>query len=159
MSKEINTEVNYVSGFEISESKLTIFYTLEIPIYDMEFPIFIIRDDIDNEQLRKDFSEFLRFDDKENEEEFYHTLLEFNSEYNFSMAVPNNIGFWMLVAKHSKLSRKDVIAHECVHIKNLIFRNKGIQADPKNDEPEAYLVGFLFKEIEKIFNQVIELDL
>lgn len=153
----INTEVNYISGFEISESKLTIFCTLEIPIYDMEFPIFVIHDDIGNEQLRKDFSEFLHFEDSRNEQEFYDTFLSFNSKNDFTMAVPNNVGFWMLVAKQSKLDRKDIIAHECVHIKNIIFRNKGIKPDIANDEPEAYLVGFLFKEIEKLFNQINKL--
>jgi len=39
------------------------------------------------------------------------------------------------------------IAHEIVHLKNYIFLDCGAQLEIHNDEPEAYLTGFLFDEI------------
>lgn len=39
------------------------------------------------------------------------------------------------------------LAHECVHAKNIIFRDRGIENDMHNDEPEAYLVGYLFRKM------------
>lgn len=41
------------------------------------------------------------------------------------------------------------IAHEIVHIKNHIFLDIGAKIDVYNDEPEAYLTGWLFDEIYK----------
>jgi hypothetical protein len=40
------------------------------------------------------------------------------------------------------------IAHEIVHLKNYIYQDIGIESDRFNDEPEAYLTGWLFKQIE-----------
>lgn len=49
--------------------------------------------------------------------------------------------------------RKDttpsIIAHEVVHIVNLIFSAVGIQLDRVNDENQAYLTGWLVKKIHK----------
>ncbi|WP_374440543.1 hypothetical protein [Epilithonimonas sp.] len=42
-----------------------------------------------------------------------------------------------------------LIAHEAVHICNFIFKNVGIELDRNNDEPQAYLVGWIVDEIEK----------
>lgn len=39
------------------------------------------------------------------------------------------------------------IAHEIVHIKNHIYTDADMELDRKNDEPEAYLTGWLFDEI------------
>ncbi len=41
------------------------------------------------------------------------------------------------------------IAHEIVHIKNYIFLDCAMELDRYNDEPEAYLTGWLFDEIYK----------
>lgn len=45
------------------------------------------------------------------------------------------------------------IAHETIHIKNLIFLDCAMELDRHNDEPEAYLTGWLFDEIYKFLNQ------
>lgn len=45
-----------------------------------------------------------------------------------------------------------VIAHECVHLVNHIFSDRGIRVDIYNDEPQAYLTSWFFKEIEKFFD-------
>jgi len=44
------------------------------------------------------------------------------------------------------------IAHEIVHIKNHIYLDCAMELDRFNDEPEAYLTGFLFDEIDKFLN-------
>lgn len=45
-----------------------------------------------------------------------------------------------------------IIAHEVVHIVSNIFHDRGITKDLINDEPEAYLTGFIFEQIEKFFS-------
>lgn len=39
------------------------------------------------------------------------------------------------------------IAHEIVHIKNYIYLDCAMELDRHNDEPEAYLIGWLFDQI------------
>lgn len=39
------------------------------------------------------------------------------------------------------------IAHEIVHIKNHIYLDCAMELDRYNDEPEAYLTGWLFDQI------------
>lgn len=39
------------------------------------------------------------------------------------------------------------IAHEIVHLKNYIYLDCAMDLDRYNDEPEAYLTGWLFDEI------------
>jgi hypothetical protein len=46
-------------------------------------------------------------------------------------------------------SSPKVIAHESVHIVNLIFDDTKIQIDIHNDEPQAYLTGWVTGEIYK----------
>lgn len=45
------------------------------------------------------------------------------------------------------------IAHEIVHIKNHIYLDCAMQLDRHNDEPEAYLTGFLFDKIYEFLNK------
>lgn len=42
-----------------------------------------------------------------------------------------------------------IIAHEVVHIVNAIFLKCGIELDRHNDEPQAYLTGWIINEIDK----------
>lgn len=42
-----------------------------------------------------------------------------------------------------------VIAHETVHLVNNIFLECGVQLDRVNDEPQAYLTGWIINEIDK----------
>lgn len=44
------------------------------------------------------------------------------------------------------------IVHEIIHIKNQIFSIIGQKVDPDNDEAEAYLVEYLYKELIKVFD-------
>ena len=46
------------------------------------------------------------------------------------------------------------IAHEIVHIKNYIFLGIGAKIDLHNDEPEAYLTGWLFDQINNFLKTI-----
>jgi len=48
-----------------------------------------------------------------------------------------------------KIADWSVIAHETVHLVNSIFLKCGIQLDRVNDEPQAYLTGWIVNEIDK----------
>lgn len=45
------------------------------------------------------------------------------------------------------------IAHEIVHLKNQIYIDCAMELDRYNDEPEAYLTGWLFDNINDFLNK------
>lgn len=45
------------------------------------------------------------------------------------------------------------IAHEIVHLKNAIYLACAMEIDRYNDEPEAYLTGWLFDQIYNFLNK------
>jgi len=47
--------------------------------------------------------------------------------------------------------KSHVIAHEVVHLVNAIFRDRYVKLDLNNDEPQAYLTGYLFEKILKYY--------
>lgn len=47
-----------------------------------------------------------------------------------------------------------IIAHETVHVVNAIFLNCNIQLDRHNDEPQAYLTGWVINEIDQFLIEV-----
>lgn len=49
-------------------------------------------------------------------------------------------------------STGSIIAHETVHLVNYIFKDCGIHLDRENDEPQAYLNGWLFEQIDEFIN-------
>jgi hypothetical protein len=62
------------------------------------------------------------------------------------------------VERHKKIYSGNIeieiiatIAHEAVHACNTIFESKGIRLDVNNDEPQAYFVDYLVKEIYKCY--------
>lgn len=68
------------------------------------------------------------------------------SDYGaITMRVPNKFSEYVMAFEYSNGT---IIAHEIVHLKNYIYQDKGIELDRFNDEPEAYLTGWLFKQIE-----------
>ena len=42
------------------------------------------------------------------------------------------------------------VVHECEHVKNSIWKRIGFIPTPENDEPDAYLLEYLYKEVMKI---------
>jgi hypothetical protein len=67
-----------------------------------------------------------------------------------TMRVPNKFSEYVMAFEYSEGT---IIAHEIVHLKNYIYQDKGIELDRFNDEPEAYLTGWLFKQIETFLNK------
>jgi len=47
---------------------------------------------------------------------------------------------------------KDVV-HECVHVANFIMKFIGISPDLDNDEPQCYLVGWIFGCAASVFSK------
>lgn len=45
----------------------------------------------------------------------------------------------------------ETIAHEALHLTSFIFNRKGILPDTDNDEPQAYLLGWLSAQIYKTY--------
>jgi len=62
-----------------------------------------------------------------------------------TMRVPDKFSEYIMAFEYNEGT---IIAHELVHLKNYIYQDKGIKLDRFNDEPEAYLTGWLFKQIE-----------
>lgn len=46
-----------------------------------------------------------------------------------------------------------LIAHEATHVKNYLFKEVGQQLDLVNDEAEAYLMGWITREIYEYYQQ------
>ena len=63
-----------------------------------------------------------------------------------TMRIPNKHSEYIIAFEYSEGS---IIAHEVTHLVNYIFKDKGVELDLNNDEPQAYLTGWLFKMIEK----------
>lgn len=52
-----------------------------------------------------------------------------------------------------RILKKDVIAHELIHVINSIFEFTGIQPDVQNDELQAYLMSYLTRLLYKQFRK------
>lgn len=61
------------------------------------------------------------------------------------------------VGRHRKLFKginveceiSDTIAHEATHLCNQLFKNIGAKVDVDNDEPYAYLLGWVVKQVTR----------
>lgn len=47
------------------------------------------------------------------------------------------------------------VVHELEHVKSLVFKAKGYKTQNDNDEPDAYLIGWLFSKVDNIIKQHI----
>ena len=100
--------------------------TIEVPIYGCGLTIIFTKDL--NEVIKKyklsgNWGEFgaLTFEDKS---KYRHYVVAFTDANHLSN-----------------------IVHEIVHLKNYIFLGINAKVDIQNDEPEAYLSGWLFDQI------------
>ncbi len=57
----------------------------------------------------------------------------------------------LLVVFDAKHFEAGFVTHEVIHIKNAVFKHAGLKHDSENDEPEAYLCGWLAEEIHKAY--------
>lgn len=110
--------------------------TIGIPIYDGYINI-VLADDI-NEAIE------------------HYGLGEKDCSCAFVMPDRKTKGIYWVVFGLKKLSH-NTIAHEIVHLVNLIFLDRGIKPDLKNDEPQAYLTGWLTDKMYKFIGAKIDL--
>ena len=89
-------------------------------------------------------------------------MSELNEKYNLNAS--DDFDSFVFQETSKKVNKKyhvvlkentsgSIIAHEVVHLVNYIFLHNGIELDRHNDEPQAYLTGWLFKQIETFKNQ------
>lgn len=117
--------------------------SLEIPIYSRRLHIIISGD------FTKDYPEINKK---------YHQ--EFTEEDNVLGMSQGRCGHSLIiinVGRHRanfpknkiEIEIADTIGHECVHTCNRLFSAIGARLDQDNDEPQAYLVGWLIKQVTK----------
>lgn len=111
--------------------------TVDIPIYHGYLRIVITKDFI--KAAKK-----LKIDDEGND------LSTFGS---FVCTSKDNIGHSQYNIFLNKDIDHDLLAHEVVHLVNAICVERKIKLDPFNDEPQAYLTGWITGEIYKVLNK------
>lgn len=86
---------------------------------------------------------------------------EVNDKYDFEIKngcyeaiffIDKNTDEYVIVI--TNIEDLSVLAHEVVHIVNAIFTSCGIELDKRNDEPQAYLTGWVFKEIQTFIKEL-----
>lgn len=75
--------------------------------------------------------------------------IEFSTTHAEAIAFIHNSQFNVLFVS----TDIDIIAHEAIHIKNMIFDHVHMKLDTDNDEFEAYFTGWLVKQIHGIINR------
>lgn len=102
-------------------------------------------------------------------EDFMSDIAEINKKYHNNFTEQDNVlGFSqhrmgstlvvINVGKHKRIFKKNfeveliaTIAHEAVHACNTMFNAIGAKLDSDNDEPQAYLVDHIVKEIYRAY--------
>lgn len=67
----------------------------------------------------------------------------------FCTAQPTKKGLTQYFLIFSKKPTHSVIAHEAIHATNWIMSDRKIVPDLINDEPQAYLLGWIVKQVYK----------
>lgn len=70
-----------------------------------------------------------------------------------AVTLKDELGYRHYVVAFTDAEHLSNIAHEVVHLKNYISLDCAMELDRYNDEPEAYLTGWLFNEIYKFLNK------
>jgi len=71
--------------------------------------------------------------------------------YVISNTKPNGISRYTILIKPD--ASINIIVHESLHIVNMIFSERGIKHDTINDEPSAYLLGWVTDKINDTLNK------
>lgn len=66
-----------------------------------------------------------------------------------SFSIYTKKGYSKYIMAFSAHCTHEIIAHEVTHIVNLIFKDSKIKLDEYNDEPQAYLAGWVAKQCYK----------
>ena len=88
----------------------------------------------------------------------FDNIEELDSKYNRYITP----GMLALTLEYEGCSRCELLipsndypsmVHELEHIKNLVWKAKGYKPQADNDEPDAYLIGWLFGKVDKIIKK------
>tara|TARA_R110000868_G_scaffold251154_2_gene507892 strand:+ start:230 stop:565 length:336 start_codon:yes stop_codon:yes gene_type:complete len=74
------------------------------------------------------------------------------SDYG-AVTIDKEAGYRHYVVAFTDATHLSNIAHEIVHLKNAIYLDCAMEVDRYNDEPEAYLTGWLFDQIYNFLNK------
>jgi hypothetical protein len=117
---------------------------VKVPIYQNALHIVITNNYMEDlaQINKKYFNEFTK----------EHDVLGQNQQRGGSTLIIINAG------KHKKIFKKDweieliaTIAHEAFHATNTMMNSFGARPDAMNDEPQAYLLDWIVKEIYKCY--------
>ena len=61
-------------------------------------------------------------------------------------------GYTKYVMLFEESAKAHVIAHEALHIVTYLFQDRNIRIENNNDEPAAYLLGWIVGECHKFLN-------
>lgn len=110
---------------------------VKIPIYFGDLKI-IVTDDLQRVGDKYDLGDTAEWD------AITFTLTK-NGYHRFCLAFKTNVTL-------------SIVCHETVHAVNRIFDTRGVKLDLLNDEPQAYLSGWVFNECYKFLNRVLNKD-
>jgi len=111
--------------------------TVKIPIYHGQLTVCIYENDKDIEELK------LKYDISE--------LCNYAAIY---FPLHNSNGFTRYFILFSNECKYSDVVHECVHLTNGLFLDRGIILDPNNDEPQAYFTGWAFNQCIGLFKKL-----
>jgi hypothetical protein len=112
--------------------------SIPIPIYSSRLHIAFSEDVLkDKDALNKRFPETIT------EESNFCAVTDSRGNHIVAIFDMKNIKDEIVLA--------EVIAHEALHVTSYLFIRKGIKPDVNNDEPQAYLLGWVVGEIYKIY--------
>jgi len=116
----------------------------KIPIYGLNLHIVI------TENFMSDMAEINK--------KYHNNFTEEDASLGFSQQREGSTLIVINVGKHKKIFKKNfeieviaTIAHEAVHACNTMFNAIGAKLDNDNDEPQAYLVDHIVKEIYRCY--------
>lgn len=101
----------------------------KIPIYDYKVEVFIFDD------IKEAVEAFPGIVD----EGMLGCTIEHINEPRCRLALPSD--------------RMSTVVHELEHVKNLVWKHIGYEVKVDNDEPDAYLMSYLFEQVEKILRK------
>lgn len=88
---------------------------------------------------------------------------EFDEKYNLKTELEDYEGGVIKLEQEGEIvlairsTEPSVIAHEAVHVANQIFLDNHVKLSRTNDEPHAYLVGWVVKEVGKFINGSVKI--
>lgn len=104
--------------------------TIRIPIYECELTMIL---DKDLSYIQKKYKT--------------RTLSDYGA-----VTLKDELRYKHYIVAFTDKSHLSNVAHEIVHIKNFIYIDASMALDMFNDEPEAYLTGWLYQQITDFLN-------